>query len=332
MSRPDRTTLIAFIFFVILGGSNAVAVRISNFELPPVLGGVDALCRRGGDLLADRARLADGSAARSRPDWGRGVWFVDGRRRLRVFILGVVGSPGERHHGGDGFGPLITFFLAILHRVEKFRWRGLVGALVALVGIFLGVSGGAAADVPFVSLLAIVAGTACLAEGTVLFKFIPKGHPVMTNAIALTTGAAMLVGISLIAGETWSLPATTDTWLAYGYLVFFGSVGVFYLALFILSRWTASATSYAFLMFPISTVIIAAWMLDEPITISFLIRRGAGGIGRLDWSDQQSKKGQGLPSGGSRILMTCRPVRFFAWARRATALCRGLAWLCCKAG
>jgi drug/metabolite transporter (DMT)-like permease len=270
VSRPDRTTLIAFIFFVILGGSNAVAVRISNFELPPFWGASMRFAAAAAVfwLIVLALRM---EVPRGRGLTGAGVYGLLTVGGAYGFLYwGLLEVPASVTMVVMAFGPLITFFLAILHRVEKFRWRGLVGALVALVGIFIGVSGGAAADVPLVSLLAIVAGTACLAEGTVLFKFIPKGHPVMTNAIALTTGAAMLVGISLFAGETWSLPVTTDTWLAYGYLVFFGSVGVFYLALFILSRWTASATSYAFLMFPISTVIIAAWLLDEPITISFL--------------------------------------------------------------
>ena len=38
MTRPDRLTLVAFIILVILGGSNAVAVRFSNMELPPFFG------------------------------------------------------------------------------------------------------------------------------------------------------------------------------------------------------------------------------------------------------------------------------------------------------
>jgi hypothetical protein len=36
--RVDRVTLVAFFAVVILGGSNAVAVRFSNFELPPFWG------------------------------------------------------------------------------------------------------------------------------------------------------------------------------------------------------------------------------------------------------------------------------------------------------
>ena len=36
--RIDGLTLVAFLAVVILGGSNAVAVRFSNFELPPFWG------------------------------------------------------------------------------------------------------------------------------------------------------------------------------------------------------------------------------------------------------------------------------------------------------
>ena len=36
--RIGGLTLIAFVAVVILGGSNAVAVRVSNFELPPFWG------------------------------------------------------------------------------------------------------------------------------------------------------------------------------------------------------------------------------------------------------------------------------------------------------
>src|SRR3990172_11508136 len=35
---PDKLTLLAFFLLVILGGSNAVAVRFSNLELPPFWG------------------------------------------------------------------------------------------------------------------------------------------------------------------------------------------------------------------------------------------------------------------------------------------------------
>ena len=80
-----------------------------------------------------------------------------------------------------------------------------------------------------------------------------------------------LLGVSLIAGEKWSLPSGLETWISFIYLVVFGTVVLFYLYLLVLSRWTASSTSYAFLLAPIVTVTLAAWLLGEEVTITFII-------------------------------------------------------------
>jgi drug/metabolite transporter (DMT)-like permease len=36
--------------------------------------------------------------------------------------------------------------------------------------------------------------------------------------------------------------------------------------LLVVRKWTASATSYAFVLFPVSTMLLGAWIADEPIT------------------------------------------------------------------
>jgi drug/metabolite transporter (DMT)-like permease len=165
----------------------------------------------------------------------------------------------------------MTLFLAAAHGLEKFRWRGLAGALIALIGIILGVTGSLGGEIPLLSLLAITAGALCLAEGNVVFKLIPKSHPVATNAVAVTTGAVFLILISLVFGEVWVLPEAGNALWAVLYLVIIGSGVLFYLYLFVLKRWTASATSYSFLLFPVSAIIIAALLAGEAITLSFII-------------------------------------------------------------
>ena len=72
-------------------------------------------------------------------------------------------------------------------------------------------------------------------------------------------------------GEKWTLPTTASTWAAFAYLVLIGSGVVFYLYLLVLSRWTASATAYSFLLIPVATVVVAALLLGEAITASFLV-------------------------------------------------------------
>jgi drug/metabolite transporter (DMT)-like permease len=167
--------------------------------------------------------------------------------------------------------PLLTLFFAWAHGLETFRWRGLVGGLIATAGILVGVVGGFGSTVHVPSLLALVVGTACLAEASIVFKLFPQSHPVATNALAMTIGTPPLIVLSLLAGEKWSLPTTPNTWASFAYLALIGSVGVFYLYLHVLARWTASATSYSFLLMPVATVVIAAWLAGEVITASFVI-------------------------------------------------------------
>jgi O-acetylserine/cysteine efflux transporter len=53
-----------------------------------------------------------------------------------------------------------------------------------------------------------------------------------------------------------------------------GSVGLFILFLFVIARWTASATVYALTLMPVVAVTLGALLADEQVTIGLL----AGGV------------------------------------------------------
>jgi drug/metabolite transporter (DMT)-like permease len=125
--------------------------------------------------------------------------------------------------------------------------------------------------VPLVSLLAAFAGAVCIAEGSVLAKLFSPGHPVLANAIGMSIGALVLGTLSLLAGETWTLPSEPRTWAAVLYLASVGSVALFLAFLFVLRRWTASATSYVLLLMPLWTVTAAALVLGEAVSGTFMV-------------------------------------------------------------
>jgi drug/metabolite transporter (DMT)-like permease len=79
----------------------------------------------------------------------------------------------------------------------------------------------------------------------------------------------MLAAASLILGEPRVVPALPVTWLAILYLVI-ATVGAFLLYIFVLGRWTASGASYAFVLTPIVTVVLASLLTDETISLAFL--------------------------------------------------------------
>jgi drug/metabolite transporter (DMT)-like permease len=268
---PDWLTVIAFLLLAVFAGGNPVAVRFSNSGLPPFW---------GASLRFSVAALIFWAIVLV-----RGLALPKGRALVGTVIYGLLSIGGA--YAGLYWGlvrapaglagavlalvPLMTLLFASAHKVETFRWRGLIGVVVATAGILVGVVGGFGGAVPVTSVLALVAGVACLAEAGVVFKLFPQSHPMVTNALALTTGTPLLMVLSRLTGEEWALPTTPNTWAAFAYLTLIGSVGVFYLYLHVLSRWTASATSYAFLLMPVATVILAALLAGEVITTSFVI-------------------------------------------------------------
>lgn len=101
-------------------------------------------------------------------------------------------------------------------------------------------------------------------------KRFPRNHPIATNAVAMTVGAIMLGVASSVNGEAWVLPTSLATWLAFAYIVIGASVIAYFLYLYVLGRWTASAASYAFVLFPLVTVVLATQLAGEQITWGFV--------------------------------------------------------------
>jgi drug/metabolite transporter (DMT)-like permease len=120
----------------------------------------------------------------------------------------------------------------------------------------------------------MIAAAAFFAEAGVIAKKFPRSHPLAMNAVAMTVGVIILGMTSLVSGERWIMPSQANTWIALSYLVFLVTVIGFVLYLFVLRRWTASGTSYGFVLSPLITVVLAAQLAGEQITSSFIV--GAG--------------------------------------------------------
>jgi drug/metabolite transporter (DMT)-like permease len=96
-------------------------------------------------------------------------------------------------------------------------------------------------------------------------------HPVTLNFIGCTTAALVLVPLSLVSGETVAVPEETDTWIALGWVVFVGSGLMFMLYLVVLTHWAASRAAYVFVVSPLLTVALSAWLDDEPVGTALVV-------------------------------------------------------------
>src|ERR671918_3193047 len=149
----DRRILLAFAGVVLLAGSNIVAVRFSNRELDPFWG---AGIRFLGASVILWALVARG---RHPLPTGRGLTgaLVYGVLSFLVAYAFFYWGSQEVPAGLGGTiiasVPLLTVMLAAMHRLERLRLRGVVGAKVALTGIAVMSSGALAGDVSLVSVL-----------------------------------------------------------------------------------------------------------------------------------------------------------------------------------
>lgn len=261
----DRVVLAAFLSGALLAGGNAVGIRFSNRELDPLWGAGLRFALAALVLWALVAALRLG-LPRGRGLAGAllfGLFNFAGAFALAYLALVDL-------HAGFGqvllsLVPLVTLLLAVLWRQERLRAAALGGAVVALAGIALMAQAPLRDSVPLLSVVAGVGSALCFAQAAVLVRRFPPLHPVTMNAVGMAVGAALLVAGAALAGESLDAPRGAETWLAVAYLVAIGSVVVFLLYVFVLRSWAASRAAYAFVLIPFVTVLLSAWLDDEPV-------------------------------------------------------------------
>jgi drug/metabolite transporter (DMT)-like permease len=268
-SNPDRLTLIAFFTVVLVLGLNFVAVKFSNRELPPFWG-ASLRFIIASILLFGIVRLRDLPLPKGRALTGAALFGLLGfaiNFGLLYWALTVV-SAGMASVLLATI-PLITLFLAVLVGLEKLTWRGMMGAVIVIAGIGLIFAEQLKVDVPMVYLGAVLLAAASAAASGIVVKYFPRSHPISTNVVGMSLAAVVLLIFSFVLGETHGLPTLTSTWLALGWLVFSSIVG-FVLMVWVLSRWSATATSNVAVLTPLVAVVSAALLAGESPTGIFL--------------------------------------------------------------
>jgi drug/metabolite transporter (DMT)-like permease len=260
-------TALMFALAVLIGGSNFVAVRVSNRYLLPFWGAGLRF------LLASVLFVA--IAFGLRLAWPRG------RQLALVCLYGVLSFALSyalmywalvRVSAGLAAVvlaavPLVTILLAAAQKLEPLSSRVVVGALLALGGIVWKTVDPAGLILPLGGLLAMVAATFTVGQSVIIGKRISENHPVMNNAVGMLAAVPVLLAISMVAGETWVLPRATEAVLTVVYLSTVGSVGLFVLFLVVIRRWTASATSYSFVLFPVVAMVLESIVDGVPLTL-----------------------------------------------------------------
>jgi drug/metabolite transporter (DMT)-like permease len=269
MRRPSTTVLLVFLLVVIVGGSNFVGVRFSNRELPPFFGAGIRFAAAALLLLAlsraMRLPLARGRALVAALAFGTFTFGVT----YALAYWGLQTAPAALGATLVALAPLLTFLGSVALGDERFRWSGVLGGLIAIAGVAV-IFADQVHDVPVLAVLALTLQAICIAASTIWTKRLPRAHPVATNAVAMLPGAALLLVLAVLAREPAVVPARMETWIALGYLVVSSAV-LFVGFFFIIRRWTASASSYATVLFPIVAIVVGALLGGEGARPTFLL-------------------------------------------------------------
>ena len=266
---PDRLTLAAFFVVVLFLGVNFVAVKFSNQELPPFWGAslrFIIACI----LLFSIARLRNIPLPRGAAFTGASLFGLLAFGINFGFLYWAL-TKVSAGLASVMFAtiPLITLLIASSIGLERITWKGVLGALIVIAGVSLVFVEQLKFDIPLIYLGAVLLAAVSAALSGIVIKYFPKSHPIATNTVGMGAAAIALFIASLIAGESFRLPTLPSTWLALGWLITSSIVG-FVLMVWILSRWSATATSYIGVLTPLVTVVAASLLAGETPTIAFL--------------------------------------------------------------
>ena len=266
-ASPGAFTLSLFAAAVVIGGVNFLAVRFSNEGMEPFWG--------AGLRFSIAAVILVSAALLMRLNWPRGrillqtavYGFFSFTLSYALMYWALVQVTASMAAVVLASVPLVTPLLAAAQKLERLNGRLVAGALIALGGMVVMTVGPGGLLLPLSGLLAILAAALTIGQSAILSKRVSGNHPVMTNAVGMATGAPLLLVISLIAGESWVVPSGGRPLWALLYLATIGSVGLFVAFLLVFRKWTASATSYAFVLFPVVTLVLDAVWGGVPLTV-----------------------------------------------------------------
>ena len=263
---PGMTTLTAFAAAVLIGGGNFVAVRFSNQELDPFWGAGLRFSLAGILFvlvaLVLRLRWPRGRELMTTALYGFFTFTLSYALMYWALVRVTAGVTTVILAAV----PLVAALLAAAQRLEPLSRRSLLGAGVALIGIVWMTVSPDGLTLPLDGLVAVLLASLTIGQSVILGKRVSRNHPAMTNAVGLAVGAPLLLVLSAFAGESWVLPRQAEAVWSVAYLVLLGSGGLFVLMLLVVRHWTVSASAYAFVLFPVVTMVLEAWLIDVPIT------------------------------------------------------------------
>jgi drug/metabolite transporter (DMT)-like permease len=267
----------ALLVVYVVWGSTYLAIRVVVQQAPPLLGmGTRYLTAA---LLLGTVLAARGGVRRLRVSRRElaGCAFVG--LMLPVLGNGMV-SVGEDHGVPSGVTALLIAIAPLMITVFRFAsgdrpraWTWL-GVLLGFGGLgYLVLAGRSTGHVPLGAALIVLFASTCWAFGSWSQPRLPLPRDAFVMTVhEMWTGGTVLVVLGLLRGERLALSSYDGrTWLAWAYLVVFGSMLAFTAYVWLLAHAPISlVATYAYVN-PVVAVLLGAAILGEPVTHAVLV-------------------------------------------------------------
>jgi len=172
--------------------------------------------------------------------------------------------------------PLMILLLMRIHQGKKIKLMSVIGVILGIIGIYLliGQQEVLAKENAVIGIFMIVACMFGWAYGSLFVgkAELPPNYFVNTG-YQMVTGGLMLVFVSLLIGEPWSVPTTwsSDVQISMLLLIFLGSIVAFTSFNYLLKIVSPEKVATSTYVNPIVALFLGWYFLDEQITLQSII-------------------------------------------------------------
>jgi drug/metabolite transporter (DMT)-like permease len=275
---PEWQVWTALLIVYIVWGSTYLAISVVDETMPPLLAaGVRHLS--AGTILFVILLLARGTRAlpRSRDEW-LGAGFVG----LALLLGGnglVVTAETTVPSGLTALIiAIVPLFVVLLRRMfgERVALGTYAGIALGFVGVaVLVLPNGISGTVDMVGMLMLIGASLSWAIGTFFSKRVNlPPDPLASTGVQMLIGGGSLLGVGLLLGESNQVQFSsfsTESVVALGYLILFGSVLAYTAYTWLLQNTSVSRVSTYAYVNPVVAIFLGSLLLREPIDIYIVI-------------------------------------------------------------
>ena len=200
---------------------------------------------------------------------------------------GIGGLAIAEQHVPSGIASLIVaalpLWISIFRTIsgDRLSRRNWIGVIIGFIGVALLMKPGSVHPVSGASATTLVMYMAVILIGNIswaLGTYLAPRFPLPKSAMVLTAYEMFFGGISMtiagmIRGEQWGdlMDGSTRSWIAFGYLVLFGSILGYTAYLWLVQNAPVSLTATYAYVNPLIAVALGTIFLKEVVTISYAV-------------------------------------------------------------